>query len=422
MKQQMVNFHSIMPFLIRESCDEGKAMTNTRNYGMDWLRILAFMTLTMYHINMYFVPWNWHVVREETSLLLVAPMIAVNPWRLILLFVVAGFASAAMIRKYSDQIAFIKERSARLLIPTLFAMIVLIPIQPWIDIRFNNGYAGSYWQFYIQEYWDFSWEWGMFLPTWQHLWFIWYLWAYTLIAAFFIMITSQNLRAKLSAQCDILLSGWRMLAVPAFFFALIILSVGLDSVMLDSWIRKLPAQPVYMASFFFGCYLFGAQKGWTAIRKYWIHAAIISIILIAYAISSRLIWNDDNQPLWASNLFALSRPVHAWLGTIALIGFADRFLNHNHKWLPMFNESVFPFYVIHKSIIVVVGYILLSYNFSMPIDYLILLLSTYILSWFYYRIGGSFDFIRPLIGLKRFNKLSDRNKKITTSKDQFRAA
>ena len=68
-----------MPFLIRESYDEGKAMTNTRNYGMDWLRILAFMTLTMYHINMYFVPWNWHVVREETSLLLVAPMIAVNP-------------------------------------------------------------------------------------------------------------------------------------------------------------------------------------------------------------------------------------------------------------------------------------------------------------------------------------------------------
>lgn len=391
---------------------------NIRNYGMDWLRIIAFMTLTMYHINMYFVPWNWHVERAETSLLLVAPMIAVNPWRLILLFVVAGFASAAMIRKYSDKIAFIKERSSRLLIPTIFAMIVLIPIQPWIDIRFNNGYMGSYWQFYVQEYWNFSWEWGMFLPTWQHLWFIWYLWAYTLIAACFMMMSRKNFRSRLSDKIDNLLSGWRMLVIPSAFFTAILLIVGLDSVMLDSWIRKLPAQPIYIASFLFGCYLFGAQKGWAAIRKYWVHAAIISMLLIAYAIGSRALW--DAQPIWASNIFALSRPILAWSGTMALIGFADRFLNHNHKWLPMLNESVFPFYVIHKSIIVVVGYILLSYDFSMPLDYLILLASTYIISWYYYRIGGSINMLRPLIGLKRFKKASELDRKIATKKPKLK--
>ena len=32
-----------------------------RHYGMDWLRIGAFALLILYHIGMYFVPWDWHV-------------------------------------------------------------------------------------------------------------------------------------------------------------------------------------------------------------------------------------------------------------------------------------------------------------------------------------------------------------------------
>ncbi len=33
----------------------------TRRYDLDWLRIIAFLLLILYHIGMFYVPWSWHV-------------------------------------------------------------------------------------------------------------------------------------------------------------------------------------------------------------------------------------------------------------------------------------------------------------------------------------------------------------------------
>ena len=370
---------------------------------MDWLRIFAFLMLTMYHINMYFVPWPWHVNRTETALWLVAPMIAVNPWRLILLFVVAGYASTALMTKHQDMWHFVKDRSYRLLLPTIFAIIVLIPVQPWIDIMVNKGYFGTYWQFYTQEYWAFSWDWGIYLPTWQHLWFVCYLWAYSLIFACLVALTSSAIRSKILQYTDDVMAGLGIIVIPAAFFTIIMLMVGIDNVAMDSWIRMLPAQPVYIASCLFGCYLFGAKKGWTAIRRYWPLATFISIILVAVAIGIRLGWNAETQPHMVTMVFAISRPILAWVAVIALIGIADRFFNKTHRFLPMLTESVFPIYIIHKSIIVVTGYVLLTYAFPMALDYMILLVLTLGGSWVYYLLCKHLSFLRPLAGLKRQN-------------------
>jgi len=96
------------------------------------------------------------------------------------------------------------------------------------------------------------------------------------------------------------------------------------------------------------------------------------------------------------------------VNVIALIGIADCFCNHHHKYLSTLNEVVFPFYIIHKSIIVVVGYILLSYNFSMLVDYGILIIMTFGLSSLYYFIGRSSNILRPLIGLKSLVKSREK--------------
>jgi hypothetical protein len=38
-----------------------------REYGLDWLRVSAFVILIGYHTGMYFVPWPWPVKNPETS-------------------------------------------------------------------------------------------------------------------------------------------------------------------------------------------------------------------------------------------------------------------------------------------------------------------------------------------------------------------
>lgn len=368
---------------------------------MDWLRIFAFGLLAIYHICLFFIPWNWHVTRAETSLILVAPVIAMNPWRLLLLFVVAGYASAALIRKYRDPLGFAKERCDRLVLPVLFGIAVLLPVQPWIEILVNDGYRGNFWQFYREEYWSFSSRWGFFLPNWLHLWFVVYLWGYSLLIALCWWLVPASWFKSVLRGFDRLLAGWRMLLLPALFLMACMLWSGIDAVRLDSWVRYWPAQPVYFGSMLFGLYLFHTQRGWTAIRQYWPVAAVAAVGLTALAIAIRLGWDEASQPTSITTIFALSRPLQAWTAIIALLGIADRYGNVDHRWRAGLADAVFPFYVIHKSIIVITAYLLLAHPIAIPVEFAILLIVTLIGSWAYYRLCRAVPWLRPLAGMKR---------------------
>ena len=156
--------------------------TSGRHYGMDWLRIGAFALLILYHTGMGFVPWDWHVKWHETPSWVRYPMLATNGWRLSLLFLVSGFASAALLTKVGRG-AYLRSRTARLWIPLFFGVIVIVPVQPWIELQFKHGYAQSFAHFWLHDYFRFGTLEGIALPTWQHLWFVAYLIAYTLLSA-----------------------------------------------------------------------------------------------------------------------------------------------------------------------------------------------------------------------------------------------
>src|SRR3546814_14787207 len=101
-----------------------------RHLGMDWLRIGAFGLLILYHIGMFFVPWDWHVTIAQPLDWVAIPMRLTNSWRLPLLFLVSGYATAARFAKLCGVGAFILSRIARLLIPLLFCILVTIARAP----------------------------------------------------------------------------------------------------------------------------------------------------------------------------------------------------------------------------------------------------------------------------------------------------
>jgi hypothetical protein len=68
----------------------GAALPRGREYGLDWLRVIAFAILIGYHTGMYFVPWTWSVKNPEISEWLTWPMMFINRWRLPLLFFISG--------------------------------------------------------------------------------------------------------------------------------------------------------------------------------------------------------------------------------------------------------------------------------------------------------------------------------------------
>src|SRR3546814_10521820 len=105
---------------------------------------------------------------------------------------------------------------------------------------------------------------------------------------------------------------------------------------------------------------------------------------------------DTRAPGWAIILFHVGRQVQGWAAIVALVGVADRWGNRDHPKRAMLAEAVFPFYIIHQTIIVVVGWYLLQAGVAALPAFLILLVVTALGCWLFYAIGRSIGWLRQI--------------------------
>lgn len=376
-------------------------MTGTRHYGMDWLRIAAFALLILYHIGMYFVPWGWHVKIAEPLDWVAIPMLATNGWRLALLFLVSGYASAALFAKLGGSGAFARSRSARLLIPLLFAVVVIIPPQPWIDLKGQHGYPHGFLHFWLRDYFGFQFIDGIALPTWQHLWFVVYLWVYTMLAALVIAVVPATRRARVANGAARLLRGWGLLAVPMLLWIAIYAAFP-DHDETHALFDDGPSHLHYLVAFGTGWLLRVRPQLFAAVARCWKVAAVLAVVAFVPIAWVELSWPGETRaPDGAILFYHLMRQVQGWATIVALLGIADRYWNRDHARRAMLAEAVFPFYIIHQTIIVVVGWYLLGAGVAALPSLLILLAATVTGCWLFYWIGRSIGWLRPLIGLQR---------------------
>src|SRR3546814_141690 len=170
----------------------------------------AFALRFVDQVGMVFVPGGFHVKTEHRLIWAEIPMFLTSPWRLTLLFVVAGYASRALIGKMPGIGAFLRQRSGRLLWPLLFGMAVVVPPQTWVELTTQHGYTGGYLHFWLTDYFRFGTLAGIVMPTWNHLWFVAYLWVYTLVLA---GIAALPVGTRAQAWFDRAFGGWRALVL-----------------------------------------------------------------------------------------------------------------------------------------------------------------------------------------------------------------
>jgi len=369
-----------------------------RHYGLDWLRIGAFGILIFYHIGMFFVPWSWHVKTAHPIEGVAILMLASHAWRLALLFVVSGYASRALLSRTDGIGAFLRSRSARLLIPLIFGMIVVIPVQPWIQLSTQFGYTHGFWHFVAHDYFRFGTLHGIILPTWQHLWFVAYLWAYTALLCGALALAG---RRSLQPLFDRLFAGPAALIVPMAWMILdkTVLLPGVQ----DTYdlFHDVAAHAVYVPAFLFGFGLAGSPATLKAIGGLWQPAAVLG--LAGYAVVAGIEWHWPGLEVPPHAFIIADRiamAVETWAPIIAFIGLAERFLNRDHKWRPMLTEAVFPFYIIHQTVIVVVGWAILPLHLPALAEFAILVPATVAGCWAFYLGGREVAWLRPLIGLK----------------------
>ena len=121
-------------------------MKKERKYNIDWLRVIVFDLLILYHVGMIFVPWNYHIKNNITSEAFVIPMMFLNQWRLPLLFLISGMGTCYAL-SYKTGRTFLWQRTLRLLVPIIFGMLVLVPPQVYVE-RLSQGVKyNSYFDF-----------------------------------------------------------------------------------------------------------------------------------------------------------------------------------------------------------------------------------------------------------------------------------
>ena len=90
-----------------------------------------------------------------------------------------------------------------------------------------------------------------------------------------------------------------------------------------------------------------------------------------------------------------------WAFLIAICGFASRHLRFSNGFLKYANEAVLPFYILHQTIILTVGYYVLRLDTSLWIEYLIIATISFIVIMALYELLiRRINLFRFLFGLK----------------------
>jgi hypothetical protein len=202
--------------------------TPPRLFYLDWLRIGAFALLVLYHVGMFYVSWDWHVKSPAPSPLLEPLMRLSNPWRMSLLFLLSGAATVWMLqRRPASAPGLLRERASRLHLPLATGMLLVVPPQPYFEVVQKTGYTGSYLDFlglYFTAYGGFCRGSDcLVLPTWNHLWFLPYLFFYT---AVLLLLRRALPAARLQAWADRLAAlPWPLLGLLALGAVVLVLAI-----------------------------------------------------------------------------------------------------------------------------------------------------------------------------------------------------
>jgi len=342
-----------------------------RRYDIDWIRVIAFDTLILYHVGMFFVPWGWHIKNNEIIDWLQWPMLFVNQWRLPILFVVSGMGTAFAFSSKSGP-EYIKERLTRLLIPLIVGILVVVPPQVYIERLVQGKAEGSFLTFY-PDFFQGTYPNGNF--SWHHLWFLPYLLLMSLLATpLFTYIRKGKSRALV--YLNKLISKYSpslyLFVIPLFIVELFLEPLfPVTNALTNDWY----ALSRYTILFISGYILMADRESfWISVDKIKTPSLIMGIISFP-----ALLW------LWYNTqdniLIPLIKTVNMWSWIIAIFGFAALFLNRRSTVISYRNQAVYPFYILHQTFIVIIGYWLMNNPMHYLWKFTIMAIGTYGLSW-----------------------------------------
>jgi len=156
---------------------------------------------------------------------------------------------------------------------------------------------------------------------------------------------------------------------------------------------------VYFTLFLYG-YWMGEDEG------FWAEAArlrwrSLGLALGVMAAGIALLAAGSGQAASGRQLMRLLGDVYMWSAVLAILGWAHWRLNRPWRWLAWANESVYPWYMLHQTLIIVLVVWLAPLRLAPGLEGALLVLGTVVGCWAITSVVRRTGWLRPLFGLKR---------------------
>jgi peptidoglycan/LPS O-acetylase OafA/YrhL len=289
----------------------------TRRHDIDWLRAIAIGLLLVYHTVIAFQPWGFmlgFITTDKPLPSLWPPMTIINIWRIPLLFYISGMGVcfASKTRTWKQVLA---ERSRRILIPFVFGVFIIAPLQSMLVQSF-----------YRQSI--------TYVPGPGHLWFLGNIFAYLVL----LLPVFTLLKGRFKARTAVLS---RLFSTP-LLLVLVVAAFVIETRCCTPSIYELYALTWHgfflgLLAFFFGyCFMLAGNPFWGMLLNWrWLFLVLALGLYVHRLLQFPAILPDT----W------LACESCCWI--FAVFAFGYRYLRRPGRALPYLSQAAYPIYIIH---------------------------------------------------------------------------
>jgi len=229
-------------------------------------------------------------------------------------------------------------------------------------------------------YFSFTWDEPMNapFPTYNHMWYVLYLFHYTIVLLpFFAFINSAKGTATLDKLETWLVKGSRILWLPLVIYSVIFTVFddhNINHTFHDDWY----AHTIFMFSVVLGVIFFRMPRVWQSFED----NRFISLTIAAASYSALLfLFFFPNEPLAIDRTLAWDTLgiLIKWSWIALIIGFSRKHLNYSNQSLRYCNSVVYPFFILHQTIIIVIGYYIIDWGMSGTVEFFSIIVGTFVI-------------------------------------------
>lgn len=375
-----------------------------RRYEFDWLRIFAILIVFLYHSSRFFNLGDWHVKNMETYVWVEIWYLFVTRWMMPIFFIISGASLFYALGKSGGWKQFYTDKLLRLFIPVLIASITHGALQVYLDKISHGRFDGSFICF-LPHYFSGVYTGigqinaGNFANAGMHLWYLLFLFIYSLICYRLFVWFKTGGQKKLNVITN-------FLSIPGIIYIGFTIPMVIMKIIIPSSILS-----VGNGGWGFLYYLWFLIAGFiivsddklqhSILKQRWLSlmlGAILSFaqLYLVFGVSEPAL--QGNAGAWASSLFSY---FNAWTWTFAILGFAMKHLSIDRPILRPLNEGVLPFFILHQTVLLFFGYYIMKWETNDVFKWaLVFFISFLIIAVVYWYLIRKLDFFRFLFGMK----------------------